>query len=146
MRILGPETKLLLSSSMQQALFKCETPRLELKSSATFLCIKRGKGRKIGKVIKLSRSSIYSWRILCAPLVIKLWIQVGLGNLRFLQVNCFPYKQTRDSLGSAHLLRWVSGHEPFLENCVQLLFSGTHKCVPGHISWSFLAHKFLCGS
>jgi hypothetical protein len=52
---------------MQQALFKCETPQLELKSLATFLCIKRCQGRKIGNVIKISRSSIYKLaHIICA--------------------------------------------------------------------------------
>jgi hypothetical protein len=41
---------------MQQASFKCETPRLELKSSAKFLAIKRCQGTKSKKVIKLARS------------------------------------------------------------------------------------------
>ncbi len=42
---------------MQQASFKCETPRLELKSWRTFLAIKRCQRTKIRKVIKLARSS-----------------------------------------------------------------------------------------
>ena len=52
MRILGPKMDTLLSSSMRQALFKREKPRLELKSTATFLSIKHWAGTKIGKVIK----------------------------------------------------------------------------------------------
>jgi hypothetical protein len=52
MRISYPKLDpLVLSSLMQQALFKCEMPWLVLKSSATFLCIKRCEGTKIGKVI-----------------------------------------------------------------------------------------------
>ena len=46
-----------ISSSMRQVLFKCEMPQLELESSATFLAIKRCQRKKIGKVIKQSRSS-----------------------------------------------------------------------------------------
>ncbi len=40
MRILRPETNTLISSSKRQALFECETARLELKSLATFLAFK----------------------------------------------------------------------------------------------------------
>jgi hypothetical protein len=36
---------------MRQALFKCEMPRLKLKSSRSFLAIKRCEGTKIGKII-----------------------------------------------------------------------------------------------
>ena len=43
---------------MQQALFKCKTPRWELERSPTFLAIKRCQQTKIGKVIKLARSSL----------------------------------------------------------------------------------------
>jgi hypothetical protein len=71
MIILGPKSDPLLSSSMRQASCKCETPRLELKSSQTFLAIKRWKGTKIGKVIKQSRNheaQFISWRI-CATIV-----------------------------------------------------------------------------
>ncbi len=56
----------LLSSSMRQASFKCEMPRLELKSSRSFLAIKRWQQTKIGKVIKLARSSLKSWAHICA--------------------------------------------------------------------------------
>jgi len=52
------KTNPLFSSSMQQASCKCETPRFELKSSCTFLAIKRCQRTKFGKVIKLVRSSI----------------------------------------------------------------------------------------
>jgi hypothetical protein len=51
---------------MRQALFKCETPRLKLKSSQTFLAIKRCERTKIGKVIKQSRSSKLRWAHICA--------------------------------------------------------------------------------
>ena len=51
---------------MQQASFKCETPRLKLKSSRTFLAIKRCERTKIGKVIKQSRSSKLRWAHICA--------------------------------------------------------------------------------
>ena len=43
---LGPKTELLFSSLMQQALFECETPGLELKSLRRFLAIKRFQGTK----------------------------------------------------------------------------------------------------
>ncbi len=59
---LGP----LLSSLMQQALFKCEMPRLELKSLQIFLLLKCSQRTKIGKVIKLTWSSLKKWsHILC---------------------------------------------------------------------------------
>jgi len=48
---------------MQQVLFKCETPQLELKSSHTFLAIKRSQWTKIGKVINLARSLFKNCRI-----------------------------------------------------------------------------------
>jgi hypothetical protein len=54
----NPKTNPLLSSSMQRVSCKYEMPRLELKSSATFLAIKRCQRTKFGKVIKLARSSI----------------------------------------------------------------------------------------
>ncbi len=41
-------------------------PRLELKSSRTFLAIKHFEGTKNGKVIKRSRSSIYKLAHICA--------------------------------------------------------------------------------
>ncbi len=59
---------------MGQASFKCETPRLELKSSRSFLAIKRCQRTKIGKVIKLARSSKKSGRI-SATIVVKLLMQ-----------------------------------------------------------------------
>ncbi len=64
----NPKTDPLPSSSMRQASFKCEMPRLELTSSQTFLAVKRCKGTKIGKVIKQSRSSIYELAHIYAPL------------------------------------------------------------------------------
>jgi hypothetical protein len=45
----NPKTDPLLSSSMRQALFKCEMPRLELKSSATFLAINIVSGQNLKK-------------------------------------------------------------------------------------------------
>jgi hypothetical protein len=41
-------------------------PRLELKSSRSFLAIKRCQRTKIGKVIKLARSLLKSWAHICA--------------------------------------------------------------------------------
>ncbi len=46
---------------MQQALFKCEMPRLKLKSLGSFLAIKRWQRTKIKKVIKHLRSSKLRW-------------------------------------------------------------------------------------
>ena len=61
----NPKTDPLHSSSMQ-ALFKCESTRLQLESSAIFLAIKRCQGTTIGKVIKLAQNSIKSWvHIIC---------------------------------------------------------------------------------
>jgi hypothetical protein len=44
---------------MRQASCKYETPRLDLKTSQTFLAIKHCEGTKIGKVIKQSQRLIY---------------------------------------------------------------------------------------
>jgi hypothetical protein len=63
----NPKTDPLLSSSMRQASFKCETPRLELKSSQSFLAIKRCQGTKSKIIIKLAQISLNKWRI-CAPI------------------------------------------------------------------------------
>jgi hypothetical protein len=49
--IFNPKTDPLLSSSMQQASYKCETPQLELDSSATFLAIKRCPGQNLEKLL-----------------------------------------------------------------------------------------------
>ena len=54
----NPKTNPLLSSLMRWPWCKCEMPRLELESSATFLAIKRCQRTKFGKVIKLARSPI----------------------------------------------------------------------------------------
>jgi hypothetical protein len=51
---------------MQQALFKCETPRLKLKSSRSFLAIKHWQRTKSKKVIKHLRSSKLRWAHICA--------------------------------------------------------------------------------
>ena len=48
----------LLSSLTQQASFKCKTPRLELKSSRSFLAIKRFQWTKSKKVMNWSRSIV----------------------------------------------------------------------------------------
>ena len=65
-RISYPKTDPRLSSSMRQASFKCETLRLELKSSAKFLAIKCCQRTKFGKVIKLANSSSFKWPHICA--------------------------------------------------------------------------------
>jgi hypothetical protein len=64
----NPKTNPLLSSLMQRALFKCETPRLELKSSRSFLAIKhcQCQGTKSKKDIKLARSSLIKVAQICA--------------------------------------------------------------------------------
>ena len=71
-----PKTDPLLSSSMQQALFKYETPQFQLKSSQSFLGTKRCQGTKRKKVIKLARSSLIKVAHICAnrgiPVNIKL--------------------------------------------------------------------------
>ncbi len=56
----------LLSSSMWQASFKCETLQLELKSSRSFLAIKCCQRTKSKKVLKQSRSSINKLGHICA--------------------------------------------------------------------------------
>jgi hypothetical protein len=45
----NPKTNPLLSSLIWQVSFKCETPRLELKSSRSFLAIKHFQGTKSTK-------------------------------------------------------------------------------------------------
>ena len=62
----NPKTEPLLSLSMWQASFKCEMPRLELKSLRSFLAIKRFQRTKSKKVINRSRSSLKSWAHICA--------------------------------------------------------------------------------
>jgi hypothetical protein len=65
MRISYPKTDPLhLSSSMRWASFKCETTRLELKSSRTFLAIKHCQGTKSKKVINS---------------LTRIWVQKSLG-------------------------------------------------------------------
>ena len=61
----NPKMDPLISSSMQQASCKCETTRFELKSSCTYLAIKRCQQTKIGKVIKLTWSLIKKWSHIC---------------------------------------------------------------------------------
>jgi len=61
----------LLSLLMQQASYKCEIPQLELKSSRTFLAIKRCQGTKLDKFLNNHEARQKSWRIY-APLVVKL--------------------------------------------------------------------------
>ena len=65
-RTLYPKSDRLLSSLMQQASFKCETPQLELKSSQTFLCIKRCERTKSQKVIKQLRILLKKEAYMCA--------------------------------------------------------------------------------
>jgi hypothetical protein len=50
---------------MRQASCRCETPRLKLKSSRTFLAIKCCQRTKIGKVINLAQSSFKKWSHIC---------------------------------------------------------------------------------
>ena len=74
MRFSGPETDPLLSSLMRQASFKCETPRLKLKSSRRFLAIKLCQGTKSKKDIKRSRSSSKKLsHMMCAISVVNCW-------------------------------------------------------------------------
>jgi hypothetical protein len=51
---------------MQQALFKFETPQLELKSSRTFLAFKHCQRTKLGKVINLARRLLKKVAHMCA--------------------------------------------------------------------------------
>ena len=63
---LNPKTDPILSSLMRQASFKCEPPGLELKSSRSFLAIKRCQGTTSKKVIKLARSSLKKVAHVCS--------------------------------------------------------------------------------
>jgi hypothetical protein len=54
----NPKMDPLLSSSMQQASCKCETPWFKRKSSLTFLAIKHCQQTKFGKVIKLTKKMV----------------------------------------------------------------------------------------
>jgi hypothetical protein len=97
----------LLTSLMWQASFKCETPQLKLKSSRTFLAIKRCERTKIGKVIKQSRSSKLRWAHVCAHSPISV-------NCNVFECSCSPpstmefcfsnQKETRPLLLPASLL------------------------------------------
>jgi hypothetical protein len=66
---------------MQRASFKCEMPRLKLKSSQTFLAIKRCERTKIGKVIKQSRSSKLKWAHICAVFLLNTVIGQALTQI-----------------------------------------------------------------
>jgi hypothetical protein len=67
---------------MQQALFKCEMPQLELKSLWSFLAIKRCQGTKSKKVIKLARSSLIKVaHVICANRGISVKQQIGIRPL-----------------------------------------------------------------
>jgi len=82
MRILGPKTDALLSSSMRRASYKCGMARLELKSSRTFLAIKRSQETKRKKDLSNHKACQKSWRIY-APLVVKLLINVVGGHTAY---------------------------------------------------------------
>ncbi len=62
-RISYPKTDPLLRSSILQASFKCETPRLELKSLRSFLAIKRCQRKKIEKLLSQHEARFLSGRI-----------------------------------------------------------------------------------
>ena len=62
----NPKSDPLLSSSMWQVSFKCETQRLELKSLWSFLAIKHCQGTKSKKIIKLAKSSLIKVAHICA--------------------------------------------------------------------------------
>ncbi len=69
-----------LSSSMRQAAQICETPRLELKSSPTFLAIQRCQQTKIQKVINLERSLSNTQGNQCCLLGMHLFINPFKGG------------------------------------------------------------------
>jgi hypothetical protein len=92
---------------MEQALYKSETPRLELKSLRTFLAIKRCKRTNIQKDIKLAQSSK------------KKWSQIICNHSGYLRLSCFNLKiETGNSAlfikqyGQAIVdnLLWPGGH------------------------------------
>ena len=67
-------------TAMWQASCKCETPGLELKSSQTFLAIKRCEGTKLEKLLSNHEAQFISWCIIYAPLVVKLLNNVLLNR------------------------------------------------------------------
>ena len=89
MKIAHPKTDPLLSSSMQQAAWKYDTPRLELKSSATFAAIKRCLRTKNGEVISLAQSLLKRWSHIYATIGVKLlYINVINVNIHTLYDTC----------------------------------------------------------
>ena len=66
MRILYLKLDPLLSSLMRRALFKCQMPRLQLKSLRTFLCIIGCERTKCKKINKPSRSPYKKVAHMCA--------------------------------------------------------------------------------
>jgi hypothetical protein len=88
MRISYPKTDPLLRSSMRQASFKCEAPRLELKSSRSFLAIKRCQRTKSKKVINWSWSSLKSWAHIIMGRNTTLRVRAGTKNSRPVVFYC----------------------------------------------------------
>jgi hypothetical protein len=117
----NPKTDPLLSSLMRWALCKCETPQLELESSAKFLAIKRCQRTKIGKVIKLSRSLIQNGCI-SEPIGVKL------------------LSHTRSALFSfssfLHLIMWLLIWERGMHRCSRAF---SHNLRRTSFGWDFLS-------
>ena len=125
----------LLRSSMQQASFKCETPRLELKSSRSFLSIEHCQRTKSKKVIKQSRSSIYKLaHIICATSG-----KAVLKRHKFVSKRCII------------LCLCVFRNAPIQENNYCSCHAGVwyFHCYDSYkevVFWIFLAHPLLFNS
>jgi hypothetical protein len=87
---------------MRQALFKCEMPRLKLKSSRSFLAIKRWQRTKSKKVIKHLRSSKSRWAHICThsriPVKSYVVLSRAFNSLSRLRIDFW----TVGSVGSKH--------------------------------------------
>ena len=132
---------------MRQALFKCETPRLKLKSSRSFLAIKRWQQRtKSKKVIKHLRGSKLRWAHICAHSRIPVNLVSALVGTQMRKLPRY---------GEAHYQYWyqfwhrlphtrkfTSSHLPYFVNFVlaTLLCSIYHKYCTLSLSSLSLAY------
>ncbi len=123
---------------MRQASFKCEMPRLKLKSSRTFLAIKRCERTKIGKVIKQSLSSKLRWMHICAhshiPVNILLWCGGAYGGT--------PYTITLEQVRVDLKENW-GGAEP--QQCCNVMVDAPnlHRFHPTSMSYVYTVFQHL---
>jgi hypothetical protein len=107
---------------MQQVSFKCKKPRLKLKSSRTFLAIKRCERTKIGKVNKQSRSSIFK-------LAHILWAHSCIPVKEFLTNSCDINLVKRLDEKFEQLFEYEQGGITYLKIALDEMFTMSHMVI-----------------